>query len=140
MRFQENGHADNPHLLRYYKKKFFCKKDESTEIDTMIMVLSKKLNQLNTAYKLLDKQSRDFSKIVHKAEKNQSKLTDDKSDKKSEAQSSSFKNYFNEFYKFCEDYKNYAREIYLKLQNVKKSFDSEDIENKRSNSSLYCLM
>lgn len=104
------------------------------------MVLSKKLSQLNTAYKLLDKQSRDFSKIVHKAEKNQFKLTDDKSDKKNEAQSSSFKNYFNEFSKFCEDYKDYAREIYRKIASVKKSLDSEEIEKKRSNSSLYCLM
>ncbi len=118
-------------------KKFFCKKDESIEIDTMIMVLSKKLSQLNTAYKLLDKQSRDFSKIVHKAEKKQS---DDKSDKKCEAQSSSFKNYFIEFSKFCEDYKDYAREIFFKIKNIKKNFDSEDIEKKRSNSSLYCLM
>jgi len=102
------------------------------------MILSNKLNQINLSYRQLVKKSRNLSKNLNKTAKNEIKPNDERLDKKIDRDSDSFNNYFDDFAKFCEDYKNYAYKIFLKIQ-YSKMKNPENDESKSANSALFCL-
>jgi len=113
------------------------------EIDSMLLILNNKINQIQCSYRLLEKENKKLSKAFLCPEKVKSKLKVPLAPNKFDKQSDDFKNYFNECVKSCEEFKNYACEVYRKICNSKSELNSiggnESDECKRSNPSLFCL-
>jgi hypothetical protein len=113
------------------------------EIDSMLLILSNKINQIQCSYRLLEKENKKLSKAFFNPKKVKSKSKESLTANKFDEQSDTFKNYFNECVKSCEEFKNYACEVYRKINNSKTELCSvgsnDSDECKRSNPSLFCL-